>query len=256
MNEMLRYTIIRVILFVMGGFLVLGCSDEDDVGNSGGTSKYGLIRMAEEDYDSSNTSYILQDEEPDEVLFDSSKRKFKVNEPLQVSVTGQKELMLRFYSPRAIHNVIVWATVEGYEDEVRFAEFTTVLPFQEFKMKLPFLERAKVYYTRSGEEVTIDAHPDIVAENISLRVECGDPVYQGMINVKPKWDIWFGKYSGSNWGNFRPHLAREAVALSLNMAAMFSSSLFDEELEKWRGKLINNEQIVDIDVLMKQITNS
>ena len=99
MNEMLRYTIIRVILFVMGGFLVLGCSDEDDVGNSGGTSKYGLIRMAEEDYDSSNTSYILQDEEPDEVLFDSSKRKFKVNEPLQVSVTGQKELMLRFYSP-------------------------------------------------------------------------------------------------------------------------------------------------------------
>ena len=34
MNEMLRYTIIRVILFVMGGFLVLGCSDEDDVGNS------------------------------------------------------------------------------------------------------------------------------------------------------------------------------------------------------------------------------
>ena len=55
MNEMLRYTIIRVILFVMGGFLVLGCSDEDDVGNSGGTSKYGLIRMAEEDYDSSNT---------------------------------------------------------------------------------------------------------------------------------------------------------------------------------------------------------
>ena len=116
MNEMLRYTIIRVILFVMGGFLVLGCSDEDDVDNSGGTSKYGLIRMAEEDYDSSNTSYILQDEEPDEVLFDSSQRKFKVNEPLQVSVTEQNELMLRFYSPRAIHNVIVWATIEGYED--------------------------------------------------------------------------------------------------------------------------------------------
>ena len=99
-----------------------------------------------------------------------------MNEPLQVSVTGQKELMLRFYSPRAIHNGIGWATVEGYEDEVRFAEFTTVLPFQEFKMKLPFQERAKVYYTRSGEEVTIDAHPDIEAENISLRVECGDPV--------------------------------------------------------------------------------
>ena len=99
-------------------------------------------------------------------------------------------------------------------------------------MKLPFLEQAKVYYTRSGEEVTIDAHPDIVAENISLRVECGDPVYQGMINVKPKWDIWFGKYSGSNWGNFRPHLAREAVALSFEYGAMFSSSLL---MRNWRS---------------------
>lgn len=155
MGEMLRYAIFRVILFMMGGLLVLGCSDEDDVNDGGGTGKYGLIRMAEEDYDPSNTAYILQDEEPDEVLFDSSQRKFKVNEPLQVSVAGQKELMLRFYSPRAIRNVIVWATIEGYEDEVRFAEFTTVLPFQEFKMKLPFLERAKVYYTRSGQDFHI-----------------------------------------------------------------------------------------------------
>ena len=64
MNEMLRYTIIRVILFVMGGFLVLGCSDEDDVGNSGGTSKYGLIRMAEEDYDSSNTCLLYTSPSP------------------------------------------------------------------------------------------------------------------------------------------------------------------------------------------------
>ena len=35
MNEMLRYTIIRVILFVMGGFILIGCSDEADVDNSG-----------------------------------------------------------------------------------------------------------------------------------------------------------------------------------------------------------------------------
>ena len=99
MNEMLRYTIIRVILFVMGGFLVLGCSDEDDVDNSGGTSKYGLIRMAEEDYDSSNTSYILQDEEPDEVLFDSSQRKFKENnENQRIARIAAEQMFFQSYS--------------------------------------------------------------------------------------------------------------------------------------------------------------
>ncbi len=59
MNEMLRYTIIRVILFVMGGFSLFSDVRMKMMDNSGGTSKYGLIRMAEEDYDSSNTSYIL-----------------------------------------------------------------------------------------------------------------------------------------------------------------------------------------------------
>ena len=49
--------------------------------------------------------------------------------------------MLRFYSPRAIHNVIVWATVEGYEDEVRFAE---VFPLFAKKVPLQRLRRRRI----------------------------------------------------------------------------------------------------------------
>lgn len=254
MSIKLRDNITRVLGVIIGFILIFGCTDNND--NDGQEeSKYGLIRMSENDYNSDNTAYILQDGEPDSLLFNRNQRSFRVNAPLQISVTENQEFLFRFYSPRGIKNVIVWATIEGYEKELRFAEFTHIHPFQEFRIKILFINNDKIYSTREGEEVIVSATPEINAKDFKFRIESADPVYQGMINVKPKWNIWFGKYSGSNWGSFGPHLAREAVALSLNMAAMFSTSLFEQELDKWKGKLINNGNIVDINILKKQITN-
>lgn len=254
MNIKLRDNITGVLGVIISFILTIGCTDNND-NNGPIESKYGLIQMSENDYNPDNTSYILQDGEPDSLLFNRNQRSFRVNAPLQVSITDNQEFLFRFYCPRGINNVIVWATIEGHEKELRFAEFTRIQPFQEFRTKIPFINKDKIYYTRQGEEVIVPATPDIKAGDIKLRIESVDPVYQGMINVKPKWNIWFGKYSGSNWGSFAPHLAREAVALSLNMAAMFSTSLFEQELDKWKGKLINNGNVVDINTLKKQITN-
>lgn len=254
MSIKLRDDITRVLGVIIGFILISGCTDNND-NDEPTESKYGLIQMSESDYNSDNTAYILQDGEPDSLLFNRNQRSFRVNTPLQISVTENQEFLFRFYCPRGIKNVIIWATVEGYEKELRFAEFTHIHPFQEFRIKIPFINNDKIYSTREGEEVIVSATPDISAEDFKFRIESVDPVYQGMINVKPKWNIWFGKYSGSNWGSFGPHLAREAVALSLNMAAMFSTSLFEQELDKWKGKLINNGNIVDINILKKQITN-
>lgn len=254
MSIKLRDNITRVLGVIIGFILIFGCTDNND-SDGPAESKYGLIRMSENDYNSDNTAYILQDGEPDSLLFNRNQRSFRVNAPLQISVTENQEFLFRFYSPRGIKNVIVWATIEGYEKELRFAEFTHIHPFQEFRIKIPFINNDKIYSTREGEEVIVSATPEINAKDFKFRIESADPVYQGMINVKPKWNIWFGKYSGSNWGSFGPHLAREAVALSLNMAAMFSTSLFEQELDKWKGKLINNGNIVDINTLKKQITN-
>ena len=254
MSIKLRDNITRVLGVIIGFILIFGCTDNND-SDGPAESKYGLIRMSENDYNSDNTAYILQDGEPDSLLFNRNQRSFRVNAPLQISVTENQEFLFRFYSPRGIKNVIVWATIEGYEKELRFAEFTHIHPFQEFRIKIPFINNDKIYSTREGEEVIVSATPEINAKDFKFRIESVDPVYQGMINVKPKWNIWFGKYSGSNWGSFGPHLAREAVALSLNMAAMFSTSLFEQELDKWKGKLINNGNIVDINTLKKQISN-
>lgn len=101
--------------------------------------------------------------EQDSLLFDRNQRSFHINAPLQVSITSNQEFFFRFYCPRGINNVIVWATIEGFDKELRFAEFTRIQPFQEFRIKIPFINKDKIYYTRQGEEVIIPATPDIDA---------------------------------------------------------------------------------------------
>lgn len=71
---------------------------------------YGIIRIAEKDLTPDVFKLMLQDDEPATILFNNTQRGFRVNQPLQVSITEQQELFIRFYSPRPVKEVTVWAT--------------------------------------------------------------------------------------------------------------------------------------------------
>ena len=142
MSVKLKDNITKVLGVIIGFILTIGCTDNND-NDEPAESKYGLIQMSENDYNPNNTSYILQDGEPDSLLFNRAQRSFRVNAPLQASITDNQEFLFRFYCPRGISNVIVWATIEGYEKELRFAEFTRILPFQEFRTKFLLSIRIK-----------------------------------------------------------------------------------------------------------------
>ena len=88
---------------------------------------YGIIRIAEKDLTPDVFKLMLQDDEPATILFNNTQRGFRVNQPLQVSITEQQELFIRFYSPRPVKEVTVWATISGYEEAFQLAKFD-VLP--------------------------------------------------------------------------------------------------------------------------------
>ena len=67
------------------------------------------VMLAETDYNAENTYYLLNDGESPDVFFDPSQRSFNVNNPLQLSMDDNHDLLLRFYSPRALRNVTIWA---------------------------------------------------------------------------------------------------------------------------------------------------
>ena len=156
-----------------GGFLV---SYGADVRTGNGHEFYDQIRITEEDHISSDVSYMLQDKEHPKILFDKKERSFRVNRPLQVNVDKKGRLLLRFYSPRPIRDVVVWARLPGMRESFRLAEFKIVRAFAEIRKSLPVPKQGKSFFTRSGQVVHLKVNQKDFFAKLELEIECSDPL--------------------------------------------------------------------------------
>lgn len=217
----------------------------------------GLIRVSEADYRTEKCGFMLQDTEPPRVLFDPGERSFQVNRPLQVSVTKKRELFIRFYSPRPVCQVVIWARLPKIQEAFRLAELDIILPFTELSVPLVPRTLSRYYTTRTGSKIVIPADFHFRAEDLQLEIECEDPYYQKIVSNQCKWNISFGAYRGKNWMPLLPAHAREAVAVVLNMAYLFSTEEFKDELYSFQGRLYkdNKKTPVEVNKLYLRIFN-
>ena len=228
--------------------VVLGSCSEENLdtppgGNPDAAGLSGLIHMAApEDYTSENHIIMLQDDEPESIFLDPAQRSFDPRRPVQVSVTGDRELQLRAYSPRRIRDLKIWASIEGYPDEFLLARFDIVPPFLEFRTAIPFVSADKEYTTAAGKTILILKNPHLGPDDLSLRIECEDPYYKKFAAIKTTWSIRFSNFEYPNhpyWLAMNPAHCREAVAMSLNMAYLFSTQEYQDSLR------VNDRRFVD-----------
>lgn len=216
---------------------------------------YGLLRVTEADYASSDVTYMLQDGEQSKTLFNKKERSFRVNRPLQISIDKKGALLVRFYSPRPIRDVVVWARLPEMRESFRLAGFKEIRPFAEIRKQLPDLKREKEFVTRSGQVVRLKVNPRDLYAKLELEIACDDPYYKQLTSSLCNWEITFGDFRGENWTPLLPAHAREAVAIALNISVMFSSGEFRNELEKYRGRLFSDNRgtVVQTDRLLKRV---
>ncbi|EKC65688.1 hypothetical protein OBE_06329, partial [human gut metagenome] len=175
------------------------------------------------DYNPDNTYYLLNDNESQDVYFDSGQRSFYVSRPLQFGMDDEHCFQLRFYSPRALKNVTFWARIDGYEEEFKFMSLEKIMPFQQLRVHIPFATKDLTAYTRSGKKIRIMANPYLTEENLTFTVECDDPYWARLQSIRCKWYIAFGRYSDTqdSWKyKMKASHTREAVAIALNMGYM------------------------------------
>ena len=187
---MKNWIVRHVGMLCFGLFVVSGCNEKEFLPPSWGAEGFRYY-LTEADYNSENTYFLLNDEESPDVFFDAGQRSFRVTEPLQVVFDDNHDFRLRFYSPRALKDVTVWAKIDGYDEEFRFMVLEKVLPFQQLTLHIPFATEDLETTTRSGKKIRIMANPHLAKENITFTVESTDPYWACLKSIRCKWNIRF-----------------------------------------------------------------
>ena len=193
---------------------------------------------------------ILQDDEPASVYCNKEQRSFNTAQPLQTDVVNG-QLHLRFYSPRKLEDVEIWASVPGLsEEEFLLARLEEVPPFVDFYKELPFLSRDCTFRTASGKSVTIRKNPYFPDDRLSLRATSYCDYWRTLQKIKHGWDIYFDLYGGDptkpdggpspNWMGIRPVHCREAVAVFLNICYLNDMPEHEQLIRDNEDKLYGN----------------
>ena len=216
----------------------------------------GTMFITQEVYDKGSHGAILQDDEHHTVYTDKSERKFNTAEPLQLSVTDDGKLHVRFYSPRPLAEVLVKARIPASGDEYfDLAWFDNIPAFADFTETLPMTQRRTWYRTESGKIMEI---PQTVPEDLSgmeFRIESSDPYWSKLEGIVHGWTIAFDLYGGNpeapdggpqgNWMGIRPVHCREAVAFFLNFTYMIDMPEHERILRENQDKLYGNGGVDD-----------
>jgi hypothetical protein len=204
----------------------------------------GLIHIAStSDYTDENHYFMLDWDEPDSIIF-SSERIFDPRYPVQATITANQELRLKAFSPRRIIGMKIWAGIKGYPEKFLLAQFDTIPPFLEFNEKLPFVDKDCEYKTASGKKILILENPHISGADLQLELECEDSYYKKFSEIKTTWTVSFSKFQYDTNAYWRYPIktghCREAIAMTINSAYMFSSEEYKQKMEEYNGQFYSN----------------
>lgn len=199
---------------------------------------------------------ILQDDEPHTVYTDRALRSFNTAEPMQVRITGEGSLGVRFYSPKPVGGVLVRARLPASGGEyVDLAYFDTVPAFADFVEPLPALSREAVYRTESGRIVKLPRLGADGLQGADFKIVSADPYWAKLGRIEHGWNIRFDLYGGDptrpdggpsgNWMGIRPVHCREAVAFFLNFTYMIDMPEHEEILRANEDRLYGNGGVDD-----------
>ena len=209
-----------------------------------------VINVTAEEMNAPANLRILQDDEPASVYCDPDSRSFNTAQPLQATIEGGR-LHLRFYSPRKLEDVEIWAKMPNLsEEEFLLARLDEVAPFIDFYKPLPFLTRDCTFPTASGKRVTIRKNPHFADAMLTLRATSYSDYWWKLQQIKHGWDISFSLYGGDptkpdggpspNWIGIRPVHCREAVALFLNICYITDMKEHEEMIRANENLLYGN----------------
>lgn len=219
-------------------------------------------------YNAGDHTLILQDDETKEVYTNASVRKFNTAQPLQVSVTEEGKLHIRFYSPRQLNHVLIKMQLPQVSDEYfDLAYFDSIPAFGDFFEEIPLIQRAAMCRTESGKYIEVQKKTESELAEATFKIEANDPYWDKLQKIEHGWTIYWGLYGGDperedggpvgNWMGIRPVHCRESVAFFLNFTYMIDMPEHEQILHDNADQLYDdNKQLVKVEEVLKKMRAS
>lgn len=219
-------------------------------------------------YNAGDHTLILQDDETKEVYTNASVRKFNTAQPLQVSVTEEGKLHIRFYSPRQLNNVLIKMQLPQVGNEYfDLAYFDSIPAFADFFEEIPLIQRTAMCRTESGKYIEVQKKTESELAEATFKIEANDPYWDKLQKIEHGWTIYWGLYGGDperedggpvgNWMGIRPVHCRESVAFFLNFTYMIDMPEHEQILHDNADQLYDdNKQLVKVEEVLKKMRAS
>lgn len=216
-------------------------------------------------YNAGDHTLILQDDETKEVYTNASVRKFNTAQPLQVSVTEEGKLHIRFYSPRQLNNVLIKMQLPQVGNEYfDLAYFDSIPAFADFFEEIPLIQRTAMCRTESGKYIEVQKKTESELAKAVFKVESDDPYWKKLQEIEHGWTIYWGLYGGDperedggpvgNWMGIRPVHCRESVAFFLNFTYMIDMPEHEQILHDNVDKLYDDsKQPVKVEEVLRKM---
>ncbi len=212
------------------------------------------------DFQTSNIKYILQDDEPKSIFYNSNFRSFYVNEPLQIrqDTIDASKLMLKLYSPVGMSDVTILAQRNSSDEKIPIAYFDTIPAFMDFEMEFtPNANSLYEFRKSSGVYVSLNQQELQTYLDGQVSIESSCEFWQKVKTIEADWWIRFHHYNGdpdapdgapdSHWMGMRPVHIREAIAMMLNASFMIAMPEYADSIASFQGQLYD-DKLVDVDV--------
>lgn len=216
-------------------------------------------------YNAGDHTLILQDDETKEVYTNASVRKFNTAQPLQVSVTEEGKLHIRFYSPRQLNNVLIKMQLPQVGNEYfDLAYFDSIPAFADFFEEIPLIQRTAMCRTESGKYIEVQKKTESELAEATFKIEANDPYWDKLQKIEHGWTIYWGLYGGDperedggpvgNWMGIRPVHCRESVAFFLNFTYMIDMPEHEQILHDNVDKLYDDsKQPVKVEEVLRKM---
>lgn len=202
--------------------------------------KNGVLYLAREDLDETNSYEMFNRNEPEEIRV---KRSFYADKPFQVSLDKEQRLHTALYGPVKLQNVKIMCRMKAYSNEFfQIAYYENYPAFYETWLELPVVKKETTFLTESGKTLVIPAQPELSVADCEFKIVNNSEYMKNVNRIKYSFKVLFNHVREPNvpiLAKFcqpvSPRYGRMACIMVVNFAALFGSEEFEKGVKAYKA---------------------